>query len=638
MKALENDFVISGDDRFIMEQTGLCDLRRGELAIFCGAGISINSGIPKAHDMKKKVLDEFDMPTEKQEREQIASLIPFEIFMEALSERTNFNELVKIYRVGSFNKNHKLIALLARKGFVRTIVTTNYDCNIEKALETENLIRGKDFLVYFAEDDFSKIRHHSDVINLIKIHGCIEDDKSIRATLKSVAINTMSEKRKSVIEYLLQQGEHKKILVLGYSYSDIDLIPQIESITPADKSIIFVKHCNDDKRIEIYDIAKTSKINNYQGSMPFPHCKGKLIIVETSKIVDLLWDNFSDNIYDNKKTSDLECRLIINEWAKSIEDTIKNDFIAILYLYACDYEKSIGYSKIALDASTKRLKELEDINLSNQCTLQESLTHIFRNAFEPSIKQSIATCCSLIGVCFRDLGDMNNAIVYQEMALKQYEEIGRKIGICGCYLNLGIAYYGRFEIDKGIEYFNKSLDLAKEINNEDLLMTSYINLGVSYYLSHQINSSIYHLEKALEFAKKLGSLITEARCYNNLGCAYRRNGIFSQAIEYHENALQIFMKLGNKQEISRSKIYLGDDYYDVNEKDKAKTYYEESLKIASTILNRQLMSACYICITNVIDDPREKEELLKKYREVNEQVDNKTALLLTNLEYHTLNH
>jgi len=122
-----------------------------EFAVFCGAGISKNSGLPLANELKQYILGK--MSIDKEDIEEImASNLPFEAFMETISENTDISKILEIFEKGEPNTNHILIARLAKNGYLKTIFTTNFDLLIEKALEKEGQKRDKDFEVYSDEE------------------------------------------------------------------------------------------------------------------------------------------------------------------------------------------------------------------------------------------------------------------------------------------------------------------------------------------------------------------------------------------------------------------------------------------------------------------------------------------------------
>lgn len=88
-------------------------LKFSDIAIFCGAGISRNSGLPLADELKREILSNlFD--NEQEIEEIMESKQPFEIFMETLVKHAGF-DFLDIFRKGKPNRNHLLVADLAKK-------------------------------------------------------------------------------------------------------------------------------------------------------------------------------------------------------------------------------------------------------------------------------------------------------------------------------------------------------------------------------------------------------------------------------------------------------------------------------------------------------------------------------------------
>ena len=134
--------------------------KEGEFAIFCGAGISRNSGLPLANDLKQSILGK--LPIDKKDIDEVMnSNLPFEAFMEILSENTNISKIIDIFKRGEPNTNHIMIARFCKKGYLRTIFTTNFDLLIENALEKEGLRENVDFKRYFNEEHFSEIDYNN---------------------------------------------------------------------------------------------------------------------------------------------------------------------------------------------------------------------------------------------------------------------------------------------------------------------------------------------------------------------------------------------------------------------------------------------------------------------------------------------
>ena len=131
-------------------------IKANQTVVFCGAGVSRNSGIPVVNELVSLLLTKLDVTSD---HAQIVSDsgIPFESFIQTLRATFDLNTLFKIFELGEPNINHYLLAHLSKSGYLKTICTTNFDCQIETAFSNVGLIRDKDYVVYFRESEFEKI-------------------------------------------------------------------------------------------------------------------------------------------------------------------------------------------------------------------------------------------------------------------------------------------------------------------------------------------------------------------------------------------------------------------------------------------------------------------------------------------------
>lgn len=142
----------------IIEKINLC-----ETVIFCGAGISLNSGLPIVNQLVPYFLEKLKIPDE--DVQLIVDMnnnpkIPFEVFMEIIQEESKSELIFDIYDQGIPNTNHILLAKLIKAGKIKTIVTTNFDKLLERALamKPNEMIQDIDYDLLYKEQDFESIK------------------------------------------------------------------------------------------------------------------------------------------------------------------------------------------------------------------------------------------------------------------------------------------------------------------------------------------------------------------------------------------------------------------------------------------------------------------------------------------------
>jgi len=126
--------------------------------------------------------------------------------------------------VAQRNNAHAAIAQIARAGYVRAVITTNFDRLIERALEAENI----PYQSFFDLEGFQRLQKiiqsgsglHG--IPIIKIHGSVESTPSIVDTLQQRLLGRGETLTNILFEWL---GRHE-ILYLGFSAADLNHDPE----------------------------------------------------------------------------------------------------------------------------------------------------------------------------------------------------------------------------------------------------------------------------------------------------------------------------------------------------------------------------------------------------------------------------
>jgi len=523
------------------------DLEIGELAIFCGAGISKNSGLPLANELKLSILQKLNL-TPDEINKLMNSNIPFESFMEIISEATDISKILEIFEQGKPNKTHLLIAKLAKMGIIKTIVTTNFDILIEKAFEQEGLRENIDFKRYFVEDQFNSMKpiNSDDKIRIFKIHGTIDFKNSIRTTLNVIASKNLSKERFKILDNLFYSGSHDRVLIMGYSCSDIfDISPQIERIQNSLKEIIFIEHTLNQINEMVEDVKLKKEIN------PFRNFFGYRIRVDNDSIIDEVWKSYNFDNY-NVPAPCFKWQTYVNKWNNQLnQDEGFNYFLtASLISEIFYYKKAANYFKKSLEIS----KEKQD-------------------------HEAIWSCYQRLGGIYGRLGDFKTALNYTENALKIAKEKKYTKGQALSNSNIGVAYSNLGKFMKAIHYLNQAILGFQNIQDPIREAQCYGNIGVAYQQLKEFDKALEYHTKSLNLSRDYGHIKGELAAYNNIGTIYRQLKQYEKAISYHENALEISEKLGHKEGIFNSYFNLSVVYRHLSKLNLSQEYHEKMLKI-----------------------------------------------------------
>ena len=201
----------------------------GGYALLLGSGISRNAGIPTGWDVVLDLInqlstllnDKMDSPPEEWYKNKFGEEADYSKILDRLAgtQPERMNLIKKYFEPNEEDiqaglkvptKAHRAIAKLVRKGYIRIIVTTNFDRLLEKALEDEAITPD----IIASEDDFKGVLPyiHSKCI-IIKIHGDYRDTR-IKNT-----IDELDAYSSEANQYLDRIFDEFGLIVCGWSAS-----------------------------------------------------------------------------------------------------------------------------------------------------------------------------------------------------------------------------------------------------------------------------------------------------------------------------------------------------------------------------------------------------------------------------------
>lgn len=127
----------------------------------------------------------------------------------------------------SANVAHVLLAELARMGRVGAIVTTNFDCVIERALD----VAGVPYATFESPEDFEGLAGSSASLKVIKVHGS--------ATRPETMVDTLRQRlcgRPAALEnWMHNRFVNHPTIAVGFSCEDLEYHPDYLMIRPASR-------------------------------------------------------------------------------------------------------------------------------------------------------------------------------------------------------------------------------------------------------------------------------------------------------------------------------------------------------------------------------------------------------------------
>lgn len=525
----------------------------GDCVVFCGAGISFNSGMPLAMDFASYILDTLSCSAENIEKITTSDL-PFEIFMETLKEQVDIFYLMNIFTKGSPNKNHFLLAKLVKTGLVKTVITTNFDSLIEHAFEAEGLKRNLDYNIYYRDEHFEQIKWGKDLIHLIKIHGSIDEIESIAIVMEKIASRSLSKSRQSIINKIFSSGDHSNVLVLGYSCSDIfDISPQIQKISNKYKKVIFCDHTP--KRALNETTGELICKKGYKN--PFGKFKtGIRLYVNTDSLVDYLFDVIGVQPQKHEETYGIDFRWqdAVNKWENEIKakskEAIKTHIIARMLIK----------SSLYIEAEREMIKAL---SLSFKNGDEYFATHALIN----------------LGICHYRMVNFRKAIELHRKALNLSIKLKQKKLEGYTWGNIGNVLYSAKKSKRALSFQKRALHIAKKYDFKNLLTNTLGNIGIIYTQLNELKKAKDYNMQALQVAEEIGDIISISRHNYNLGVIYDEQGQTDFGIKYYLSALDFAEKSGQKTTQISCLYKLGLYYKSINKYNRAIKCFSMALSL-----------------------------------------------------------
>ncbi len=554
MKQIEPDLTQFADDLWR-------SIEAGEVAVFCGAGISLNSGLPLVPHFIRAVLERLGA-AEADVRAVLDSALPFEGFVQILGNCSDIAELLTIFELGAPNPTHLFLAEIAKAGYVRAIATTNFDSLLEQALVQSGAARGLDFDVLYRDEDFERVATGRGS-QVIKVHGSIDDKPNMAIMLRQVAGRVLSDARRSAIDAIFGNGPHRRVLVLGYSCSDLfDLSPHIEALANGHREVIFIDHHRD--RAELRSLSERVEKN------PFRHFpEACWALCDTDALLSALRERARWPLCAAAADVGTVRRLWeskVAAWASASETSFPGmngpGILGEIYFQTSDFRSAARHYQGALEAARAAgNRQRECAYLGNVANNERALGQ--REAAVRRFNEAVALA--------RSLGDRSHEAMW----------LGN---LAGLLIESGAHA-------QAIPLLERSLSLNQELEDRTGALQCLGNLGHSHYLTSDFRQARSKYEAALELARDLGDKVAESALLGSLGDASHHLGDYRVALGHHERALAIARQLGDRGAECNWRGKIAGECAALGMTDRAISELEQAIAIARLTADRLAESA-----------------------------------------------
>ncbi|BBM82753.1 tetratricopeptide repeat protein [Candidatus Uabimicrobium amorphum] len=544
--------------------------KQKKAVLFCGAGISLEppAGLPDWHMLRDYTLSsiantdsflqnythdltQIDMIGENDKKgltpEYVASII--------LKYCEGYFESFQALEQGEPNINHLYLAKLAEKGYLKYIVTTNFDVFIETALQKSSIPHK----VYSSDEHFANFDSKDTTnVHLLKLHGCIRTPQTITATVEQES-QGLSSVKKRVLQQLLREYY---FAFWGYSGADLkinlDYLAMESSVKDAQGFVWNFLQKDDHKETINPHVQKLVKLYDKKGQIT--HGKFPQVFTE------ILGEQLPHHTYSEEQQHRLiehkneQLHVALDQWAqKHVDIPSAFSIIGRLLRHSGQIEKAF--------ACYLKMTEIID----------EKDNYAF------------------VANAYNEMGYLQKVRSYYDEALdffckaQQIAAKNKDLRLEAEYLNsIGGIYRVRRNYTQALGYYQKAVDIAQSISDQKGLAFYLNKLGGLYKSMGRRSQALDYLKQAKELCVTIGDEQGLAINLDNIGKIYRDEKDYDTALEYFLEAERITRLLGDKQGIAVRLSSLGGIYKRNSQtRHKALDCYLQAMEIAQDLGDRR---------------------------------------------------
>ena len=574
-------------------------MKGGRVALWCGAGISIPSGLPPATGMAGWICEHL-CPKEASREVLLEEVccshrIPFEAFIEILIRISGNGSFLEMFSEGAPTRAHLLAAKLVKKGWLGTVGTTNFDLLFERALAMVGVNPDK-WQCLSADADFEGLEtaQLADLaFTLLKIHGSYSSDISCMiTTLQQLGQRISVEARMDGVDLLFRSGSHDTVLMLGYSCSDVfDINPRIIASGPDLKTIIIVQHSHgpDTEVIQLKTVKELPVFSNTNDQSYLIRTdtdafllklQGELgIDIPSLTVARSLWLSHLDRWFSAIAPSAAD-RIVAAAFRRSghyelaeihyieairlLEPQGASETLADVIVQLGALHQLMGKYQTALDTYNKALNLLPNSPSRVRSTALYQIGRVFEETgdfrgalkgYEESMsidqclgdEQGIASCLHQTGIIYQDyFHDWNEAESRYKRSLIIKNRLGDLEGIFNSLHQLSTLALVRDRYDEALHLNGEALDLALRLNLRHSIAYARGLRGHILQFQDRFDEAEWELRQSLRIREELKDIRGASRCYHRLAQVDWRRGHLCMAIKSMVLAIRQKTTIGDR--------------------------------------------------------------------------------------------
>jgi len=209
-----------------------------------------------------------------------------------------------------------------------------------------------------------------------------------------------------------------------------------------------------------------------------------------------------------------------------------------------------------------------------------ALEHMKRAERLTSDKEDLMYIYNQIGLIYRRMGYLDDALLYYSRSLSLARDLGNKSMQANVLNNIAAIYNNKGELDKALGFYEESLRLTTD---EKEKATTYNDIALIYDKKGNYQRAVEYFQKAIEISERYGYYRGASIVKLNLGNTYRKMKDYEKAEKYLSEGLEGVKKVGDKYWEATGYYGLGLLYKDKGDKKTAKAYLTRAYNLFKSI-------------------------------------------------------
>ena len=198
-------------------------------------------------------------------------------------------------------------------------------------------------------------------------------------------------------------------------------------------------------------------------------------------------------------------------------------------------------------------------------------------------KHMIATLNNYLGVIYRNIGSIENAIKYFYTALKISKKNNDSLQIAYSYNNIGGNYRIQNIYMLALENIFNALQIFELLNNKTGIAYCTVNLGIIFYRQKNYDKAKEYLDKTVQIREEINDNWGKAVALNHIAEMHFEKGEYNIALGYYKMLIDVYSSNNDLKGLSAAYSGLAGVYYVQNNYEDSQKYRIKSIIIAENI-------------------------------------------------------